>query len=556
MGLITSVSINGILAFYNTQLLVSEEKETLVIGSRFTVNTIDPINTWDYGSLNAISQLTECLFWYDFRNPSLPLEPLLAKSFSWDPSNMNLTLILQEDVLFHDGTPFNAEAVKWNVERWLYLTNSTGLLTTPQAPAVPSSLYFLPNGTEIIKGATVLEEYEVVIELNAPFGPFVAFLSYESNGMVSPTAHNQTEYIDFGSGDKVIGTGPFVLDHYVAEKELRMHRWDRYWRTNAFFEVIVFAYIEETSAHTQAMLAHDIDVTLVADPNSFGDFNADPTIEIADVGPSSLYVFWGYNNKLLNSTWRKAISFAYNYTYMIEEIWLDSVIRGCPVIPSGMPGHNSSVQANLPTINITYARELMQDMGFGLGWDTTYPGTSELNWTSANFFSDAFLVSDNETALKIRLNPNSVINRDMNDLAFANFHLIGIEAVDQSISYSEFMNFYINDRDGIHMWIDAFGPDYNDPYSMFIAIYDPDSYYNGGQVNDTQLMQWLDDAVNEPDTDLRNDIYKKIQWYLFEVETVQSPLYSRTLQYVHSTDIQGIPFNSLERIYLWPAYRV
>lgn len=527
-----------------------QEKETLTIAYGGSVSTIDPADCWDYGSLMAISQVTECLFWYDFRDSNIPLKPLLAESFSWDVANLNLTLYLQRGVYFHDGTVFDANSVKWNVDRWLYLANCTGQLTATDIPSVPSSLYYFPNGTPIIKGAYVIDDYEVKIELNAPFGPFIPFLSYESNGMVSPTAHNQTEFIDYASGDKTIGTGPFVYDSYKANQELRLHQWDRYWRALSYFEVVVVSFMDETATRTQAMFAHDVDIAIGTDPNSFEDFNADSTIELVDAGPSFTYYFWGINNNRYNSTWREAISYAYNYTYMIDEIWLNSVVRGCPAIAEGMPGHNASVQENLPIINITYARELMQSMGFGLGWDTTYQGTSEANWTTAQFATDSLGMP-----LTLHLWPNSIMNRQMNDLAFVNFQLIGIDTDEEELDYTDFMNYYMNDPDHLHLWIDAFGPDYNDPYSMLIALYDPDSFYNGCQINDTQLMDLLDEALSESDTEKRNDIYKQIQWLVFEVKHNQIPLYSRTLQYVHSSDIEGFPFNPMERFYIWPSYR-
>lgn len=57
-------------------------------------------------------------------------------------------------------------------------------------PSIPSSLYYFIDGTLIIKEATVLSDYEVMITLNAPFGPFLPFLAFEANSIISPTAHS------------------------------------------------------------------------------------------------------------------------------------------------------------------------------------------------------------------------------------------------------------------------------------------------------------------------------------------------------------------------------
>ncbi|MHA1194021.1 MAG: hypothetical protein ACTSP9_17320 [Promethearchaeota archaeon] len=101
---------------------------TLYVGTPQSPFTLDPINAWDSASYDVIDQVAEPLFWYDVRDPFLPLEPLLAKSYSWNSNNTVLSLDLKRDIFFHNHCPFNSTAVKWNVDRWLYFTNSTGLL--------------------------------------------------------------------------------------------------------------------------------------------------------------------------------------------------------------------------------------------------------------------------------------------------------------------------------------------------------------------------------------------------------------------------------------------
>lgn len=79
VGIISSILITGIVY----SVVMNPKKDTtLIIGTPSSPLTIDPVDCWDYDSLLVISQATECLFWYDFRDPDLPLEPLLADSFS------------------------------------------------------------------------------------------------------------------------------------------------------------------------------------------------------------------------------------------------------------------------------------------------------------------------------------------------------------------------------------------------------------------------------------------------------------------------------------------
>ncbi|GAH43125.1 unnamed protein product, partial [marine sediment metagenome] len=106
------------------------------------------------------------------------------------------TLILKPGIYFHDGYELNATAVKWNVDRWRYFTNSSGTLPISTPEAGPSSLYFFPDGTPIIDSCTVNNIYNLTISLTQPFGPFIEFLCLEANSIISPFSHSQTDYID------------------------------------------------------------------------------------------------------------------------------------------------------------------------------------------------------------------------------------------------------------------------------------------------------------------------------------------------------------------------
>ncbi len=143
----------------------------------------------------------------------------------------------------------------------------------------------------------------------------------------------------------------------------------------------------------------------------------------------------------------------------------------------------------------------------------------------------------------------------MNDLAFEHYQLIGFDTSEEELEYSDFYNYYTTDPDHLQVWIDSFGPDYNDPYSMLIMMYDPESYYNAGQIDNAEVVTLLEQALNEPDTEKRLEIYEYIQYILFEKEMVQAPLYSKLIQYVHAANIENFPYNKMARLYIWHSLR-
>jgi len=520
---------------------------TLHVGTPQNPVTLDPIDAWDIASYDVINQVVEPLFWYDVRDPSLVLEPLLVKTYSWNSDNTVLSLDLKRDIFFHDNFPFNSTAVKWNIDRWLYFTNSTGLLPYYTPLASPSSLFNLPNGTSIIKNCIIVSEYSVNITLNEPFGPFLSFLSAPFCSIISPNYHSQTEYIDLYWGD-LIGTGPFQFDRYIDDIEVRFSRWDRYWRTGSYYEELVFSIIMNQATRSQALLAGEIDFAQDF-PQNIYPIELYPQIKIVATGTDLIYWHMGFNNKLINRTLREALSFAYNYSHVIDVLRLGDAERGCPAVPKGMLGHNASVQSNLPYMNITRARMLMQQMGYGVGWDVEYPGLDEFSWNGASFATEIF-----GAPLKLNLIIGSYISQELNELAFENWKLIGIDTFEAEFTWNEFLEYGENDPDFLQIWYAGWAPDYFDAYNMLDSLFNPYALYNFGQVDISLVNELLHNASIETEISKRIEIYQHIQYILFQKEFVHMPLWTSYKYTVHASNLKNVPYNSLDRFYAWPIY--
>ena len=125
---------------------------------------------------------------------SLNPRPMSSLAEKWEVSSNPdaLTLTLRKGIEFHDGTPFNAEAVKANIERILDPANSA----TPR-----SSL-------AIIQSVDVLSENKVRLNLSGPWGAGLSQLADRGGAMNSPTAISKLGE-DYGA--KAVGTGPFVI---------------------------------------------------------------------------------------------------------------------------------------------------------------------------------------------------------------------------------------------------------------------------------------------------------------------------------------------------------
>lgn len=554
VALVASGVGNIILGINLAGPAIPESVPTFIFGSAESPAVLDPIDSWDGPSNDVITQVAETLFWYDLRDPAAPLKPLLAESFSWDVTDTEITIILKENILFHDNTKLDANAVKWNMDRILYFTNSTGALDPLTTPAFPSSLYYMPDGSApIINSTTVNGPLNVTIKLNNPFGPFVPLLAYTASSIISPTSHSNTSYVDLTSG-KLVGTGPFVYDYYRTDIELRMHRWDRYWRTGAFFEKLVFTYIDDDTTRNQAMLSHTFDIINGADPNLLPQFNLDSALHVEELGPTMLYWYMAFNTYSINITWREAISSAYNYTYIVDEVMQGNAIRGVPAVPPAMPGYNASVQ--VAQYNIPRARMLMQSMGFGEGWDVGSqigdvfsPGGDESLWEAATFFTAEF-----GHPLDVNYHSGSITNRRLNDRFFFDMAKIGIDTFETTREWEDFLDDGENQiLDGV--WYVGWGPDYIEAFNMLDPLFNQHSASNFCRLNDTLVQTWLEQAAVETDTNARYDLYKNLQTRLFETLFAHMTLFAQLGRTVTKANIIDYPYNALGNFYCWPAYR-
>jgi peptide/nickel transport system substrate-binding protein len=176
--------------------------------------------------------------------------PGLAESWEISSDGLTYTFHLRHDVTFHDGTPFNADAVRVNLER---VVN----------PATQSQKAVFLLGP--FKSVEVIDEYTVAIHLSAPYAPLLDGLAQVYLGMASPTALAKWG-ADYQSHQ--VGTGPFKFVEYVPNDHLTLVRNDAYhWGPSiydhpgpAYLDEIEFRFFTEPSARALALEAGDADV--------------------------------------------------------------------------------------------------------------------------------------------------------------------------------------------------------------------------------------------------------------------------------------------------------
>ena len=207
---------------------------TVTIGLDSEPATLDPAaNSISLASGSVFSAMYETLM---ARTPGSDLTNLLAKSLTEAPDRLSWTLVVRDGVTFHDGTPFDAAAVKFNLERQ------------------KASLY---NGSALLPltGIDVVDATTVTLHLSEPWTALPDALSGIVGVMVSPTAAADAEAFKRAP----VGTGPYRLTEWVPGDKASLVRFDGYWGEKAPLDAIVFKFISVEAARIAAFDAGEID---------------------------------------------------------------------------------------------------------------------------------------------------------------------------------------------------------------------------------------------------------------------------------------------------------
>ena len=180
----------------------------LTIGLTDPPRTLDPADGYEVYISNIITSLGDRL--YTYKQGTLELEPQLATELpKVSQDGLTYTIPLRKGVVFHDGTPFDAKAMEFSLNRFA------------KNGGKPSSLL-----SDIVDSIKATGDYELTIKLKNAFAPFPAVLAFSGMSAVSPKAY------EIGSGkfkpNTFVGTGPYKLVSFTPQ-QIRLDVFDKYW---------------------------------------------------------------------------------------------------------------------------------------------------------------------------------------------------------------------------------------------------------------------------------------------------------------------------------------
>lgn len=201
--------------------------------------------------------------------PDLQVVPQLATGYEVSEDGLTLTIRIRQGVVFHDGTPLNAEAVKFNLDRSLNLPGSLRRSEIQQISSVEA-----------------VDNYTVQVNLSEPFAPLIAQLADRAGMMISPTAA-KTLGEQFGASP--VCAGPFKFVSRVALDRIVLERFADYWDAERIkIDRVIFLPIPDASVRLVNLRAGDLDLIEGVATTDLNLVRADPNLELIS-SPSLAY---------------------------------------------------------------------------------------------------------------------------------------------------------------------------------------------------------------------------------------------------------------------------
>jgi peptide/nickel transport system substrate-binding protein len=486
----------------------SVEPETLVYGLTLSPSGIDP-------HLNAsaelgipLSSVYDTLVFYNQETDEFV--PGLAESWMVSDDGLRYTFHLRDDVRFHDGTTFDAEAVRANFEYTLDPDHHSQKAASMLGP---------------IESVHVPDEHTVVIQLEEPFAPLLNSLAQVYLGMASPTALDE-----WGSDEyqfHQVGTGPYKFIEYVPNGHIILEKnpdyaWapEIYQREIASVERLEFRFYEDPATRSIALSSGAVDILgeVPAHDATRLTTTDDFTLYPIPIPGQPLHFFFNTDNSPTDDILvRQALIAAVDRENIIETVFRDQ----SPLAQGPLSSHhfNLNVEENKLVFDPDTAAQLLDEAGWRretAGGIRSKDGAQlDLRIIAPQWGSNSetaqLIKADWETlGAKVHLNIAPGFGQLKEMQSEGDYHAIGL-------------NFFGTDPD------------------LLRAFYSSDGFYNWHGFLDDDLDRLLLEGAQISDIDSRHAIYAQI-YKLIQENALILPIRDYVSLVVANEAVEGLHY--------------
>lgn len=424
-------------------------------------DTLDPHLNRSAAGIAVITAVCERLL---VSGEGLKVMPGLAQSWEWSPDGMVLTLKLTPNVKFHDGTPFNAAAVKYNLDR---------------ARTIPGSQRKDDVGT--IAEVTPIDDLTVAIKLKSPDVSVLAKLAEKAGFIISPTAA-EAEGDKFGS--KPVCTGPYIFTERVAQDRIVVDKWADYRNADAYkVDRITFRIVPDDAIRLVNLQAGDIDLMDRLDPSAAAQVESDSALQLIQLDTLN------YQSLVLNMRGaaaelpmskdvrvREAFDLAIDRQAIVDVAFAGRYVAGNQFVPPSNPYY--SLASPVVPRDVEKAKKILVDAGY----NSPVPFT--------------LLVPNRPLAVRVAEMLQAMTNE------------AGFDTKLNVVDFATTLN--LTDQGNFEAWGPIGVTNANDPDAAFYVALHSNGNRNVGKYNNPEMDKLADASRREIDLQKRIEIVHKI----------------------------------------------
>lgn len=348
----------------------SDDEQVLIYARGGDSTSLDFASTSDGESSRVTINIFEGLVAYD--KESFEVVPALAHDWDVSDDGTKYTFYLEEDVKFHDGTDFNADAVKVNFERWSDPDHEYAFAEEGYVYALYEALFGGYQGDEghVIDEVNVVDDYEIEILLKEPLGPFLQNLASNYFAITSPAALE--EYgpeID----ENPVGTGPFKFVSWSKDSQIVLEKFEDY-RIDGLpkLDKVIYEVIPDNAARLIALRSGEVDIIDDVNPDEGENIEAEEGLELyaRDANNVGFLGFQTQKEPLDNKLVRQAINHAVDTEALVDALYSGYAEKGVGMLPPGYLGYDESLEGY--EYDLDKAEELLAEAGYEDGVDVEF----------------------------------------------------------------------------------------------------------------------------------------------------------------------------------------
>jgi peptide/nickel transport system substrate-binding protein len=508
---------------------------SIVIGTTESLqNSFDPAQAYDYLGSEVIFNTAETLVTYapDATEPS----PLLAAAMPDVSSDgLTYTFVLRAGVKFSDGTPFNAAAVKFSLERAKAFGGKD-----------PEAAGFLLDG---IRSISTPSEGKVVITLTQPNVTFLSRLAYSVASIVSPAAYATNVLTGAETGpavaakyktDAIVGTGPYRVTAYREKELIDFEANPSYWGTAPKTKRIRVKLYDKSSALKGALDTHEVDVAFRSlQPDENASYKGKPGFNLVE-GKGSGIRYLVINTKA--KPWddvnlRRALAAAVDRKFLVDEVFKGSATALPSMVPPAFP-----------------TSEPKWDQLYGTGGPSPSTTSKGARAPSGKSLVDKYLSAAGKSAgtvpVELWYSPTHYGDTEQ---AVAEILTQSLEKTGRftvKVNHVEWAEYGKKRKDGtMPVFLMGWFPDYLDPDDYLEPFSDP-NIFDPAKWDDSKMAELVHSEQRIQDADRRAETLRDAQAYMAD-QVPYIPLFQAPQVAATTDKVSGVVLDPIQIFRYW-----